>query len=49
MNFSLTFLQRPTTSLNRTIPDPTAREILIDYLAFKNANTQCKNVLRSLN
>lgn len=47
MNFHYFF--QIYTYLNRAISDPTAREILIDYLAFKNANTQCKNVLRSLN
>jgi hypothetical protein len=45
MNFSLTFLQRPTTSLNRTIPDPTAREILIELLAFEMLMLNAKRLL----
>lgn len=36
------FLPRLTLSPNRAISDPTAREILIECFAFKNANAECK-------
>ena len=38
----LGFLQRLATALKRVISDPNAREILIESLAFENANGECK-------
>ena len=42
------FLQRLTSAVNRTVPDSEARRIIIESLAFENANAQCKRILRPL-
>lgn len=42
------FLQRLTPALDTAVPDPTAREILIEFLASENANAECKKPIRSL-
>lgn len=51
MNLSLTFFffsQKLTTILNRAISDPTGRKILIESLAFENANDKGKMSISSL-
>ena len=42
------FLHRLTSAVNRTVPDSEARRIIIETLAFENANAQCKRILRPL-
>ena len=42
------FLHRLTSAVNRTVRDSEARRIIIESLAFENANTQCKRILRPL-
>lgn len=41
-------LQRLTSAVNRIVSDSEVRKILIEFLAFKNANLECKWVIRSL-
>lgn len=40
------FLQTLTSAVNRTVLDPKVRQILIDSLAFENANSKYKKVIR---
>lgn len=42
------FLQRLISAVNRMIFNSEARQIIIESLPFKNANTQCKRVTRPL-
>ena len=42
------FLHRLTSAVHRSVRDSEARRIIIETLAFENANTQCKRVLRPL-
>ena len=39
----LDFWQRFASAVNRMIPNLEARQIIIEFQAFKNANSQCKN------
>lgn len=36
------FLHRLTYAMDRAISDPDVRQVLIEPLAFKNANAECK-------
>jgi hypothetical protein len=47
MNLSLTFYKK-LTPMKAISSDPTGREILIGYLAFENANGECKMSIISL-
>lgn len=42
------FLQRLTSVVNRIISDSEVRKILIEFLAFKKANLECKWAIRPL-
>lgn len=42
------FLQRLTSAVNRMIPNSESRQIIIESLAFENAISQCKRVIRHL-
>ena len=42
------FLQRLTSAVNRMIPNSEARQIIIESLAFENANSLCKRIIRPL-
>ena len=42
------FLQRLTSEVNRMIPNSEARQIIIESLAFENANSLCKKLIRPL-
>jgi hypothetical protein len=37
-------LQRLTSSVKRSVSYPSARKAIIESLAFKNANAQCKEI-----
>ena len=39
------FSQRLISAANRMISDPEVRQILIECLAFENANSECKRVM----
>lgn len=41
-------LQRLTSTVERSISDPSTRKVLIESLAFENASTECKEVIRPL-
>lgn len=40
------FLQRLASAVNRIAPDSEVRQILIESLAFENANSECERVVR---
>jgi hypothetical protein len=40
------FLQRLTSAVERSISDSAARKAVIEFLAFGNANAECKEVIR---
>ena len=42
------FLQRLTSAVNRMIPNSEARQIIIESLAFENASSLCKRIIRLL-
>lgn len=42
------FLKRLTSAVNRIVSDSGVRQILIKSLAFENANSDCKRVIRPL-
>ena len=42
------FLQWLTSAVNRMIPNSEARQIIIESLAFENANSQFKRIIRPL-
>lgn len=42
------FLQRLSSTVERSISDPSARKAPIESLAFENANAECKEVIRPL-
>ena len=42
------FLQRLTSAVERSISDSSSRKAIIEFLAFENANTECKEVIRPL-
>ena len=42
------FLQRLTSVINKMTPNSEARQIIIESLAFENANVQCKWAIRPL-
>ena len=42
------FLQRLTKAVQIGIPDPEARNIVIESLAYENANVKCKRILGPL-
>ena len=41
-------LQRITSAVNRKIPNSEARQIIVESLAFENANSLCKRISRPL-
>ena len=41
-------LQRETSAVKRMLSNSEARQIVIEPLAFENANSQCKRVIRPL-
>ena len=41
-------MQKFTPAINRIALDPEVRQILIDSLAFKNGNSECKKVIGPL-
>ena len=41
-------MQRLTSSVSREVSDSEARQISTKLLAFENANSKCKRVIRSL-
>ena len=42
------FLQRLGSAVDRAITDPETKQSLIEILAFENANTECKRVIKPL-
>ena len=40
------FLERLTSAVERSISDSAARKAVIEFLAFGNANAECKEVIR---
>ena len=42
------FLQRLTKAVQIRVTDPEARRVLIESLAFENANLECKKILGPL-
>ena len=45
---SMVFLQRLISAVNRIVSDSEVRKILIESLAFENANSECKRMMRPL-
>lgn len=42
------YFQRFISARKKTISDPDAKQMLLESLALKNANTKCEKVIRSL-
>ena len=42
------FLQRLTSTAERSVSDSATRKAIIEFLAFEKANTVCKEVVRPL-
>lgn len=46
--FTIFFLQRLTSAVNKIVSDSEVRQILITFLAFENANSEYKSMIRPL-
>jgi hypothetical protein len=44
--FTIFFLQRLTSAVNKIVSDSEVRQILMRSLAFENANSECKGAIR---